>query len=107
MLLVAWSMTASSSRAEASSVLDGCPEYVIEMFSESPARACGIASCETGGTFRNDLIGRAGEVSMWQIHPIHFYRYDRQRLIDDPEYATEVAFEMSSGGRNWRAWSCS
>lgn len=97
----------SMSGREARAQQEGCPEYVIEMFSESPARACGIAACETGGTFDNGLIGRAGEVSMWQIHPIHFSKYSRQRLIDDPEYATEVAFEMSSGGRNWRAWTCS
>lgn len=85
----------------------GCPEYILTAFGERSRRACGIAWCETGGTFDNAAIGRAGEVSIFQIHPIHFRTYDRQRLIDDPEYATSVAFEMSSGGRNWQAWSCS
>lgn len=85
---------------------DGCPEVVIETFGVAADTACAVVYCETGGTWRNDLIGGAGEVSMWQIHPVHFGTYSRQLLIDDPEYATQVAYQMSNGGQSFRAWTC-
>lgn len=95
-----------SSRGVQASGMDGCPDAVVVTFGERAERACGVAACETGGTFDNSAIGRAGEVSMFQIHPVHFWRYDRQRLRDDEWYAAEVAYEMSRGGTSWGAWSC-
>lgn len=95
------------------SSLDGCPEALIVTFGDRAPTACRIAACEVGnkinpetGTFDNRLVGSAGEVSLAQVHPIHFGRYDRQRLIDDEWYVAEVMYELSNGGSNWRPWSC-
>ena len=66
-----------------------------------------IIRCETGGTFRNDLIGKQGEVSILQIHPIHFQRFSRERLIVDVEYALYVGRILyEEAGHSFRPWSC-
>lgn len=98
--------TLAASPVHARGVLDGCPADVTTLFGERAPQACAIAWCETGGTYDNSLIGKAGEVSIFQIHPVHFGDYSRQRLRDDVEYASEVAYEMSNGGRDWRDWAC-
>lgn len=84
----------------------GCPDAIVETFGSRSGKACAVAWCESTG-WDNSAIGAAGEVSYFQIHPIHFSRYSRWRLIEDEWYAAEVAYEMSSGGRDWSAWSCS
>ena len=102
-LLAAWSIVASGSRAEASG-MDGCPAAIVMTFGESAPTACRVAWCES--RWDNSAIGYAGEVSFMQIHPLWFRQYDRQRLRDDEWYAAEVAYEISAGGTNWRPWSC-
>lgn len=104
-LTLATLLTLSHS-ATAPRIADGCPDAIVDTFGDRADRACGVAACETGQTFDNTLIGRLGEVSMFQVHPVHFRDYSRQRLIDDEWYAAQVAYEMSSGGWDWSAWSC-
>lgn len=101
---LAMSIAVSGSHDVAAAPMEGCPEAIVETFGAAAPRACAITYCES--KWDNGAIGLANEVSMWQIHPIHFRRYDRQRLRDDEWYAAEVAFEMSQGGTNWRPWSC-
>ena len=80
---------------------------VQKIFPESYWYVWEIIRCETGGTFRNDLIGKAGEVSIFQIHPIHFNRFSRERLIRDVEYAVQVAHILYvEAGYSFRPWSC-
>jgi hypothetical protein len=64
-----------------------------------------IVDCETGGTFWNRALGKAGERGWWQIHPIHFGGLDEDRLWD-VRYNTSVAYRMSHGGRNFDPWTC-
>lgn len=62
-----------------------------------------IANCETGGaldggadihSFNASVIGALGEVSIFQIHPIHFYRFDRSLLQSDVGYAARAALTL-------------
>ena len=73
-----------------------------------PVEARQTAMCigywETRGEpYSNDLVGAAGEVSVWQIHPIHFNRFDRRQLIVDMGYATWAARQLydESGFAPW------
>ena len=66
-------------------------------------QAVSIAWCES--RFNVHATGQADERGLWQIHPVH--------LRDNPAwYSYDVvlnaraAYELSSGGRNWRPWTC-
>ena len=67
-----------------------------------------IVACETGHTFRNDLIGRQGEIGAVQLHPRGllpaFYRagYTNPR---NPQDAVHFLADQILLGRA-RAWSC-
>ncbi len=47
-------------------------------------------------------IGRAGERGLMQIHPIHFWAYDADRLFEI-DYNIAVAHDMWTGS-GWRPW---
>jgi hypothetical protein len=73
-------------------------------------KAFSVADCEQGYKLSAGIdpyelnrtaVGDAGEVSLWQIHPIHFWKYDRARLQADIEYAAQAAWELSGYGANW------
>jgi hypothetical protein len=52
----------------------------------------------------NGVVGRAGEVSAFQIHPVHFGTFSRERLRSDPYYAAGAALSIYQGsGRG--AWT--
>lgn len=65
---------------------------------ETHDKALVIARCESG--WNTGATGSAGERGLFQIHPIHF----------DSTYDTlgnvRAAYRISSGGRDWSAWSC-
>ncbi len=72
--------------------------------------AFSVADCEQGYKLSAGIdpyelnqtaVGDAGEVSLWQIHPIHFWKYDEARLQADIEYAAQAAWELSGYGTNW------
>jgi len=78
------------------------------------SKAFSIADCEQGYKLSAGIdpyelnrtaIGRAGEVSLWQIHPVHFIEnggpYDKTKLQSDIEYAARSAWELSGFGANW------
>ena len=68
------------------------------------AEAERIVTCETGGTWNPLTVGDAGERGLFQIHPIHFWRFDADRLFD-PVYNTWAAFQLYQE-RGWKPWSC-
>lgn len=63
-----------------------------------------IVECETGGTFDTYAIGRYGERGLMQIHPIHFGRFEPDRLFE-PGYNVWAAYQLwlESG---WSPWEC-
>lgn len=63
-----------------------------------------IVDCETGGTWNPLAVGALGERGLFQIHPIHFWRFDADRLFD-PEYNTWAAYQLYREG-GWTPWSC-
>ncbi len=78
------------------------------------AKAFSVADCEQGYKLSAGIdpyelnrtaVGDAGEVSLWQIHPIHFIEnggpYDKVRLQADVEYAAQATWELSGYGANW------
>lgn len=80
------------------------------VFNEWSDKAYRVADCETGYKLSGGhdpyelnriLVGSAEEVSLWQIHPIHFWKYDKDRLQSDIEYAAQAAWELSGYGTNW------
>lgn len=50
-------------------------------------------------------LGSAGERGLFQIHPVHFARFDPGRLFQ-PRYNARAAFVLSRGGRDWTPWTC-
>jgi len=83
---------------------------LTRVFGAYSAKAYRVADCETGKKLSAGLdpfelnrteAGAAGEVSIWQIHPVHFWKYDRARLQSDLEYAAQAAWEISGYGTNW------
>ena len=66
--------------------------------------ALAVAMAEGGG--RINAIGDNGQsVSSWQIHMPSHPNYSRDRLLTDPYYAAQAAYEISGGGRNWNPWT--
>lgn len=82
-------------------------------FAAQWAAAYAVADCETGGKLSAGMdaryvnyaeVGKAGEVSIFQIRDLH--GYDRERLRIDLEYAVQAAWELSEGGTTWEKWTC-
>ena len=80
------------------------------VFGAASLKAYHVADCEQGYKLSAGLdpyelnrtsVGTAGEVSLWQIHPVHFWKYDEARLQADIEYAAQAAWELSGYGSNW------
>jgi hypothetical protein len=83
-----------------------CARQVLPHFFKDWRYALSIVKCETGGTYSNYVVGAAGELSWWQIHPVHFGWANPRRLRTNPRYATSVAYRLSRGGRDWSPWTC-
>ena len=64
-----------------------------------------VVACETGGTYDRHALGDAGERGLFQIHPVHFRWVDEARLFER-SYNARIAYRLSRGGRDWRAWTC-
>lgn len=82
------------------------PNMVRAAFPEEPEHAVSTVDCETGGTWDNSVVGALGELSIWQIHPIHFRRFDPARLRADPAYATWAARQLYDEAGGFGPWSC-
>lgn len=51
------------------------------------------------------VIGDSGNsIGLWQIYVPSHPEYDKNRLTE-PSYNAQAAAKISSGGRNWEAWS--
>lgn len=95
---------------------------IDHVFPNGPARAWArrIAECESGGTYSNRVVGSSGEVSAFQVHPIHWSQtktfwirgkpvkkyVTRRNLQRWPVFAARWAFAHSGGGKHWSAWTC-
>lgn len=66
-----------------------------------------IALAESNG--RGHAVGDSGQShGLFQIYAPAHPQYDSQRLMDDPLYAAQAAYEISGGGKNfdpWTTWS--
>ncbi len=80
------------------------------VFGIHSSRAFSVADCEMGAKLsagydpfelNQTAVGSNGEVSLWQIHPVHFWKYDSRLLQMDLEYAAQAAWELSGYGSNW------
>lgn len=65
-------------------------------------QALRVIHCETGGTYRHDAIGRAGEVGYFQVHPIHGYP---KAVLLDPWENSRIALGLWQR-QGWVPWSC-
>jgi hypothetical protein len=63
-----------------------------------------IITCES--RFNPRAIGSDGELGLWQIHPIHNWRWNGREWYD-PTSNTEVAIEIyRAAGNSFSPWSC-
>lgn len=89
-------------------------ELLNSVFGANSAKAFAVADCEMGyklsaGSNPFELnrtaVGLLGEVSIWQIHPIHWTiyggPYDKDLLQSSVEYAAQAAWELSDYGQSW------
>lgn len=76
---------------------------ICDVFGSRCAYALRIARCESN--FNPRAVGRAGELGAFQIHPVHFRRFNAARLFD-PVYNARAAYILSRGGRDWSPWTC-
>jgi hypothetical protein len=68
--------------------------------------ATAIALAESGGrvaAVNHDSDGSTDR-GLWQINSIHS-EYNANRLLNDPAYNAQAAYQISSGGSNWYPWT--
>lgn len=65
-------------------------------------RAANVMWCESRG--RDDVVGAAGEVGRFQIHPIHEARFAHLDLTDAEQNGIAAAELWREVG--WQAWAC-
>lgn len=89
-------------------VSSGCPELIVDTFGVTAAAACDVAYCES--TWQSWVVGAAGEVGWFQIHPVHFpylwATYGAAADLSSPAINVAYAYSLSRGGTNWSAWTC-
>jgi len=90
-----------AARADASTI--SVRKAICDVFGDRCAYALRIARCESNLNPR--AVGRAGERGIFQLHPVHFRRFNAARLFD-PAYNARAAFVLSRGGRDWSPWTC-
>lgn len=78
------------------------PESIVCVHDWDCATAMRVVDCETGGTWDPGSLGIYDEIGWFQIHPIHFHRFDPARL-SDPAYNTACAWELYAE-RGWVPW---
>lgn len=61
-----------------------------------------VVECESG--WNPGAVGRAGEASLFQIHPVNFGRFGGRNPWD-PVANTDVALQMRRE-QGWWPWSC-
>lgn len=78
---------------------------VCSVFGDNCARALRVARCEShlNPAARNP----SGASGLFQIMmPLHADLFNRPDDVFDPLENSRAAFSLSSGGTNWRAWTC-
>lgn len=95
---------AITERASAGSA-EGIEDIVQQVFGPQAGAALAVAWCES--KLNPVAIGSTGERGLFQVHPIHAYRWpDFWAAWSDPQRNAEYAYELSAGGSNWSPWAC-
>lgn len=70
------------------------------------AEALAVSGCESG--WRPDAVGMAGEIGLFQLHPVNAGRFDFHGAPLDPSNPTQNAYiALRIWERDgWAAWSC-
>ena len=92
-----------AARADAATGGQAVRQAICDVFGSRCAYALRIAQCESNLNPR--AVGGAGERGIFQVHPVHFRRFNAARLFD-PLYNARAAFALSHGGRDWSPWTC-
>lgn len=69
--------------------------------------AIAIALAESGGTVGAINTANSNGTTdrgLWQINSVHS-QYNASRLLTDPTYNAQAAWQISSGGTNWFPWA--
>lgn len=61
------------------------------------------AMCESGACPCD--VGAAGELGLWQIHPVHFHKFPGWDLFDPERNAMAAVRVWEDAGRLWQPWS--
>jgi hypothetical protein len=72
---------------------------------DAAVKAVAIALAESGG--RSDVVNSIGATGLWQINqPVHVKAHPgwTQAYLKDPINNAKAAYELSSGGTNWKPW---
>ena len=79
-------------------------EITVAVHRHFPPEEWDTAFCVAfrASTWQPTAVGLAGEISIWQIHPVHFGRFDTERLwkIDYNTWAASVLWQE----RGWQPW---
>lgn len=57
------------------------------------------------GPFGPTPNGSSSSFGLWQINRPAHPHYDPARLLQDPRYNAQAAYEVSAGGTNWTPWT--
>lgn len=106
-VLALWPGTALATEWTPGDTLAALEQYAEE-FEVSYWWLYRIVGCETGWTFRNDLVGRAGELGAVQLHPRgelpRFYAWGYDDPYSPYQSIRFLSQRLTMGGA--RAWSC-
>jgi hypothetical protein len=65
-----------------------------------------VAVAHAESTLMRDVISVTNDYGLWQInYAAHHTQYDFPRLLTDPVYNAQAAWDISGKGKNWSPWS--
>src|SRR3990167_800494 len=80
-------------------------EYLLrQYFGDVEEEARKIVQCESG--FDNSAIGKAGEIGIFQIHPVHFKEVEGLKLYLHTLRGNFAYSRILYGRSGWKDWSC-
>lgn len=83
--------------------LSGLVQLAVAIgFGSSSPIAAAVSMAESSGIVDNQ--NPSGAAGLWQILPSAHPQYDVSRLLSDPFYNGQAAYEVSNGGTDWTPW---
>jgi len=80
-------------------------QYLLhQFFGEVEEEARKIARCESN--FNNSAIGKAGEIGVFQIHPVHFKEVESLKLDLHTLEGNFAYSRILYSRESWQPWSC-